>query len=113
MVQNKEQSLCHMLKDRGQGKSSHSDKGSSRISIINGPYLQLWCLRLVNFAACAPYIRETGRKGMTSGMVQCQHYWDELSKDRKGHIYESERILDKLQGTSIECKLPLFRTVCN
>ena len=37
-------------------------------------------------------------------MVQCQHYWDELSKDREGHIYESERILDKLQGTSIEQK---------
>ena len=33
-------------------------------------------LRLVNYAACDPYIRNTGRTGMTSGMDKCMPYWN-------------------------------------
>lgn len=61
-------------------------------------------LRLVNFAACDPYIRSTGRTGMQAGMTQCQPYWDEFDNDREKLLFESERILAELQGTTLEQK---------
>lgn len=61
-------------------------------------------LRLVNFAACDPYIRETGRHGMMSGMKQCQPYWEEFANDREKLLFESERILASMQGTTVEKK---------
>lgn len=86
------------------GRLHTRTKEVQELASLIGRSVNSVALRLVNFAACDPYIRETGRKGMTSGMVQCQPYWNEFSKDREGLIYESERILAQLQGTSIEQK---------
>lgn len=71
--------------------------------LLNRSYNSI-ALRLVNFAACDPYIRETGRHGMMSGMKQCQPYWDEFSNDREKLLFESERILANFQGTTVEQK---------
>ena len=71
-----------MVKGRVHTRTKEVQESAS----LMGRTVNSGALRLVNFAACAPYIRETGRKGMTSGMVQCQYYWDELSKDREGPI---------------------------
>lgn len=61
-------------------------------------------LRLTNFAACDPYIIATGRKGMTAGKEQCLPYWNEFANDRENLLFESERILAELQGTTVEQK---------
>lgn len=60
--------------------------------------------RLANYAACDPYITATGRRGMTAGKKQCQPFWDEFANDREKLLFESERILAELQGTTIEQK---------
>lgn len=60
--------------------------------------------RLTNFAACDPYILETGRHGNEAGRKQCQPYWDEFNENREALLFESEQVLAKLQGTSLEVK---------
>lgn len=60
--------------------------------------------RLANFAACDPYIINSGRKGMIAGKKQCQPYWDEFANDQERLLFESERILAELQGTTVEQK---------
>lgn len=59
-------------------------------------------LRLVNFAACDPYILATGRHGMSSGASVCQPIWDEFSNDKERLFYEAELIKAKYQHKTIE-----------
>ncbi len=54
-------------------------------------------LRLVNFAACDPYIINSGRKGMISGIGVCKPIWDEFADDKDRLFNEAQRIkADKL-----------------
>ena len=64
-------------------------------------------LRLVNYAACDPYIIATGRHGMSSGRKTCQPYWDRFYNDREGLFFEAERIKAKLKNISLESHLEL------
>ena len=41
---------------------------------------------------------------MSAGKDKCQPYWDEFDNDREKLLFESERILARLQGTTIEEK---------
>ena len=50
-------------------------------------------LRLVNYAACDPYIRETGRTGMTSGMGKCMPFWNYFSNNKEELFLCSYKIL--------------------
>jgi len=49
-------------------------------------------LRLVNYAACDPYILATGRHGMASGAAVCKPIWEEYYNDRERLFYEAEII---------------------
>ena len=49
-------------------------------------------LRLVNFAACDPYITESGRTGMPAGLPICKPIWDEYSGDKERLFIEAEKI---------------------
>ena len=60
--------------------------------------------RLVNYASCDPILKQRGIKGMENGRKQCQPYWDEFIDNKESLIYESERILARYQGTTIEEK---------
>lgn len=40
-------------------------------------------LRLVNYAACDPYIINSGRTGMTSGRDRCMPFWKEFAEDKE------------------------------
>ena len=60
--------------------------------------------RLVNYASCDPILRERGIKGMENGKKQCQPIWDEFWNNKEALLYESELILAKYQGSSIEQK---------
>ena len=59
-------------------------------------------LRLVNFAACDPYIIESGRTGMTAGMSVCKPIWDEFAGDTEKLFLEAQRIKAKLLNKPIE-----------
>lgn len=61
-------------------------------------------LRLVNFAACDPYLKERGIKGMPGGAKQCQPIWDEYLKAPDKILFEGEQMLAQLQNTTIEQK---------
>lgn len=59
-------------------------------------------LRLVNFAACDPYIINSGRKGMPAGMSVCLPVWEEFYNDRERLFSEAQRIKASLLHQTIE-----------
>lgn len=61
-------------------------------------------MRLSNFASVDPYHQKRGVKGLTGGIKQVQPIWDEFHNRKEDLIFESERILAKLQKTTIEKK---------
>ena len=64
-------------------------------------------IRLTNFAACDPYIINSGRKGMTAGMKVCMPIWEEFNEDRERLFSEAQRIKASLLHKSIEDTLHL------
>lgn len=61
-------------------------------------------LRLVNYAACDPQLKQRGISGMSHGGKKCEEYWNEFAEDPEKLLYESERILAQYEGTSVEKK---------
>ena len=59
-------------------------------------------LRLVNFAACDPYITESGRTGMPAGMSVSKPIWDEFANDKERLFLEAQRIKANLLHKPIE-----------
>lgn len=86
------------------GKLHTRTKEVQELAALIGRSVNSVAIRLTNFAACDPYIINSGRKGMSAGKDQCQPYWDEFANDREKLLFESERILASLQGTTIEQK---------
>ena len=62
-------------------------------------------LRLVNFAACDPYILATGRHGMASGVNVCMPVWEEYANDKERLFKEAAEIKACLQQESVEQSL--------
>lgn len=60
--------------------------------------------RLVNYAACDPLLKARGIVGMSHGGKKCEEYWQEFANDRERLLFESEQILAKFEGISIEAK---------
>ena len=67
-------------------------------------------LRLVNFAACDPYILATGRHGMHGGESVCQPIWDEFYNNREKLFVEAERIKANLLEQTVEQTLNISET---
>lgn len=59
-------------------------------------------IRLTNFAACDPYIINSGRKGMVAGMKICLPIWEEFNNDRERLFSEAQRIKASLLNKSVE-----------
>lgn len=59
-------------------------------------------LRLVNFAACDPYILATGRTGMPAGIPVCKPIWDEFAGDKERLFMEAQRIKAEMLQKPIE-----------
>ena len=49
-------------------------------------------LRLVNYAACDPFIVNSGRKGMTSGIGRCKPFWDYFANNTEELFLKAETI---------------------
>ena len=62
-------------------------------------------LRLVNFAACDPYILNSGRSGMSAGSQVCKPIWDEFSDNKQLLFSEAQRIKAHLLRQTIENSL--------
>lgn len=59
-------------------------------------------LRLVNFAACDPYIINSGRTGMPGGLGVCMPYWNEFANDRERLFLEAQLIKAERIHQSVE-----------
>ena len=59
-------------------------------------------LRLSNFAACDPYIINSGRHGMSGGLDVCMPIWREYEFNHEQLFYDAEVILARMQNQSIE-----------
>ena len=59
-------------------------------------------LRLVNFAACDPYIINSGRTGMPGGISVCMPYWEEFVDNKEKLFLEAQRIKANLLHQPIE-----------
>lgn len=64
-------------------------------------------LRLVNYAACDPYILETGRHGMESGRDRCLPFWNEFASNKEALFFRAEEIKARFANNSIETQLRL------
>ena len=52
-------------------------------------------LRLVNFAACDPYIINSGRTGMVAGITICRPIWEEFVEIRKDYFLKHKKLRQK------------------
>lgn len=87
------------------GKLHRSNPEVIQLSRLLGRSVNSVALRLVNFAACDPYILSTGRHGMASGAQQCMPYWNEFASRKDVLFYEAERIKAGMSGKKIEDSL--------
>lgn len=64
-------------------------------------------LRLVNYAACDPYILETGRHGMSSGKDKCMPFWNLYANNKEALFLKAAEIKAQLANRPIEQQLAL------
>lgn len=64
-------------------------------------------MRLGNYAACDPYILNSGRVGLPAGRDRCMPFWDRYANDKEGLFLKAEEIRAKLSRMSIESRLAL------
>ena len=84
------------------GRLNHSTPEVISLARIIGRSENSVALRLVNFAACDPYILATGRHGMSSGVKICQPIWNEYYNDKERLFYDAENIKAKMLRQPIE-----------
>ena len=61
-------------------------------------------MRLGNFASIDPYHQNRGISGLSGGRKQVEPIWVEFGNSKDDLLFESERILAKLEQNSIEAK---------
>lgn len=64
-------------------------------------------IRLVNYAACDPYILATGRHGMQAGKERCMPYWNLYANNKENLFLKAQEIKARLSQKSIEQSLAL------
>lgn len=84
------------------GRLNHGTPEVKQLAELLGRTNNSVALRLVNFAACDPYILATGRHGMASGASVCKPIWDEFACNREQLFIEAERIKADLLKQSID-----------
>lgn len=87
------------------GRLNHSTPEVKQLAKLIGRSDNSIALRLVNFAACDPYITETGRHGMASGAGVCKPIWEEFAYNRERLFIESEHIKAQYLNQTIEQSL--------
>ena len=89
------------------GRLNHNTPEVKELAKIIGRSNNSAALRLVNFAACDPYIINSGRTGMTAGIGICKPIWDEYAYDLERLFYEAHQIKAALMNQTVEESLHL------
>lgn len=84
------------------GRLNHTTPEVKELARLIGRTENSAALRLVNFAACDPYIINSGRTGMIAGIGVCKPIWDEFFDDRERLFGEAQRIKANYLHQSIE-----------
>lgn len=84
------------------GRLNHTTPEVQDLAALIGRSENSAALRLVNYAACDPYIINSGRKGMVAGMKVCLPIWEEFANDRERLFFEAQRIKADLLQKPIE-----------
>jgi putative restriction endonuclease len=84
------------------GRLNHTTPEVRELARLLGRSENSAALRLVNFAACDPYIIESGRHGMSSGIGVCMPIWEEFADDKERLFSEAQRIKAELLHKTIE-----------
>ena len=91
------------------GRLNHTTKEVKELAKLIGRSDNSAALRLVNFAACDPYIINSGRTGMPGGIPVCKPIWDEFSNDKERLFSLAQEIKAKLLNQSIEESLHITK----
>lgn len=89
------------------GRLNRSTKEVIELAKIIGRTPSAVALRLTNYAACDPYIINSGRHGMSGGLHTCKPIWDEYQYDHEKLFLDAEVYLAKMKKESIETHLHL------
>ena len=89
------------------GRLNHTTPEVRELARLIGRTENSAALRLVNFAACDPYIINSGRTGMVSGRAVCMPIWEEFYNDRERLFSEAQLIKASLLHKSVEETLQL------
>ena len=84
------------------GRLNHGTPEVKALAAIMGRTDNSVAIRLTNFAACDPYIINSGRHGMSAGVKVCQPIWDEFCNDKERLFLEAEIIKSKMTKQPIE-----------
>jgi len=91
------------------GRLNHTTREVKELAKIIGRTDNSAAIRLVNFAACDPYIINSGRTGMTAGVSVCKPIWDEFADDKERLFFEAQRIKANLLKKPIEETLQITK----
>lgn len=86
------------------GKMDARNPEVKRMAKLIGRSANAVALRLVNYAACDPKLKSRGIKGMEHGSKDCKVLWEEFADNQEQLMFESEQILARYEGVSIEKK---------
>ena len=92
------------------GRLNHSTPEVMELAKLIGRTNNAVALRLVNFAACDPYIINSGRTGMPGGLNICMPYWEEFANKKDAFFLEAEKIKADLAKLSLEDSLHIKET---
>lgn len=92
------------------GRLNHTTPEVRALATIMGRTENSVAIRLTNFAACDPYIINSGRKGMVAGVKVCKPIWDEFCDDHERLFFEAECIKAKWLKQPIEKRVGLIDT---
>ena len=89
------------------GRLNHTTKDVINLANLIGRSANSVALRLSNFAACDPYIINSGRHGMVGGLSVCQPIWDEYVDNHEKLFLDAEFYLASFGKQKVEDHLGL------
>lgn len=89
------------------GRLNHTTREVIDLANTIGRTANSVALRLSNFAACDPYIINSGRHGMAGGLSVCKPIWDEYEYNHEKLFYDAEVYLAQMKRETMESHLRL------
>ena len=92
------------------GRLNHHTPEVIKLATLIGRTPSSVALRLVNYAACDPFIVNSGRKGMVSGIGKCKPFWDYYAANTEELFLQAEKIKASMLAKPVEEILQLDST---